>query len=180
MLRLRKYQTSLQHFFTRENENVKHDLVEFKVQCLKIFCYHGNKSTILVSTQFLEQLLKFLVNFTLLKYVKSKKSYGFLITKELIFGFQILDLKDHFSASLMKKVLTRYKSFMLKAQAAFTIGHFSNQLGCAVQIKRCSTSMDVQYKSGTSIFSTNKNMKYEVGTSSVQMSMCNTSEVFHQ
>ena len=24
----------------------------------------------------------------------------FLITKELIFGFQILDLKDHFSASL--------------------------------------------------------------------------------
>ena len=52
------------------------------------------------SIQFLEQLLKFLVNFTLLKYVKSQRSYGFLITKELIFGFQILDLKDHFSASL--------------------------------------------------------------------------------
>ena len=51
------------------------------------------------SIQFLEQL-KFLVNFTLLKYVKSQRSYGFLITKELIFGFQILDLKDHFSASL--------------------------------------------------------------------------------
>ena len=50
--------------------------------------------------QFLEQLLKFLVNFTLLKYVKSQRSYGFLITKEPIFGFQILDLKDHFSASL--------------------------------------------------------------------------------
>ena len=50
--------------------------------------------------QFLEQLLKFLVNFTLLKYVKSQGSYGFLITKELIFGFQILDLKDHFSAFL--------------------------------------------------------------------------------
>ena len=50
--------------------------------------------------QFLEQLLKFLVNVTLLKYVKSQRSYGFLITKELIFGFQILDLKDHFSASL--------------------------------------------------------------------------------
>ena len=50
--------------------------------------------------QFLEKLLKFLVNFTLLKYVKSQRSYGFLITKELIFGFQILDLKDHFSASL--------------------------------------------------------------------------------
>ena len=26
---------------------------------------------------------------------------AFLITEELIFGFQILDLKDHFSASLM-------------------------------------------------------------------------------
>ena len=49
------------------------------------------------SVQFLEQRLKFLVNFTLLKYVKSQRSYGFLITKELIFDFQILDLKDHFS-----------------------------------------------------------------------------------
>ena len=37
--------------------------------------------------QFLEQLLKFLVNFTLMKYVKSQRSYGFLITKELIFGW---------------------------------------------------------------------------------------------
>ena len=52
------------------------------------------------SIEFLEQLLKFLVNFTLLKCVKSQRSYGFLITKELIFGFQILDLKDHFSTSL--------------------------------------------------------------------------------
>ena len=50
--------------------------------------------------QFLEQLLKFLVNFTLLKYVRYQRNYGFLIIKELIFGFQILDLKDHFSASL--------------------------------------------------------------------------------
>ena len=32
-------------FFPRENEAVKHDLVEFTVQCLKAFCYHGNKST---------------------------------------------------------------------------------------------------------------------------------------
>ena len=54
------------------------------------------------SIQFLEQLLKFLVNFTLLKYVKSQRRYGFLITKELIFGFQILDLKDQFSASLSR------------------------------------------------------------------------------
>ena len=30
--------------------------------------------------------------------------YGFLITKELIFGFQILDLKDHFSASLLQEL----------------------------------------------------------------------------
>ena len=52
------------------------------------------------SIQFIEQLLKFLVNFTLLKYVKSQRNYGFLITKELIFGIQILDFKDHFSASL--------------------------------------------------------------------------------
>ena len=73
---------------------------KFKVECLKVFCYHGNKSTILLFFQFLEQLLKFLVNFTLLKCVKSQRSYGFLITKELIFGFQILDLIDHFSASL--------------------------------------------------------------------------------
>ena len=47
------------------------------------------------------KLLKFLVNFVLLKYVKSQRIYGFLITKELIFGIQILDLKDHFSASLI-------------------------------------------------------------------------------
>ena len=50
--------------------------------------------------QFFEQLVKFLVNFTLLKYVKSQRGYGFLITKYLSFGFQILNLKDHFSASL--------------------------------------------------------------------------------
>ena len=35
-----------------------------------------------------------------MRYVKSQRNYGFLITKELIFGFQILDLKNHFSASL--------------------------------------------------------------------------------
>ena len=52
------------------------------------------------SIESVEQLLKFLANFALLKYVKSQRSYGFLITKELIFGFQILELKDHFSASL--------------------------------------------------------------------------------
>ena len=30
-----------------ENEAAKHDLVELKVQCLIVFCYYGNKSTIL-------------------------------------------------------------------------------------------------------------------------------------
>ena len=68
------------------------------------------------SIQFSEQLLKFLGNFTLLKYVKSQRSYGFLITKELIFGFQILDLKDHFSVSLIwadeKNVVARENSEM--------------------------------------------------------------------
>ena len=54
------------------------------------------------SIQFFEQLLKFLVNFTLLKYVKFQRSYGVLITKELTFCFQILDLKDHLSASLIR------------------------------------------------------------------------------
>ena len=47
ILRLTKYQTSLQNFFPRENEAIKHDFVEFKVQCLRVFCYHGTKSTIL-------------------------------------------------------------------------------------------------------------------------------------
>ena len=44
-------QNTRRHFkisFPCENEAVKHDLVKFKVQCLKVFCYHGNKSTILL------------------------------------------------------------------------------------------------------------------------------------
>ena len=39
---------SLQNFFPRENEAIKHDLVEFKIECLKVFCYYVNKSTILL------------------------------------------------------------------------------------------------------------------------------------
>ena len=76
--------------------------------------------------QFLEQLLKFLVNFTLLKYVKSQRSYGFSITKELIFGFQILDLildlKDHFSASLT--VVNDTKSCLQFSQCVFNLCSF--------------------------------------------------------
>ena len=60
------------------------------------------------SIESLEQLLKFLVNFTLLKYGKSQRSYGFLITKELIFSFQILGLKDHFSASLKPDIRDKH------------------------------------------------------------------------
>ena len=66
--------------------------------------------------QFLEQLLKFLVNLTFLKYVKSQRSYSFLITKELIFGFQILDLKDHFSASLSGFIVTVWKEAYKNSQ----------------------------------------------------------------
>ena len=47
--------------------------------------------------KFLEELLKFLVNFILLKYVKSQRRYGY--------GFQILDSKDHFSASLRLRII---------------------------------------------------------------------------
>ena len=54
--------------------------------------------------QFLEHLLKFLANFTLLKYVKSERSYGFLITKKLIFGFQILDLNVYASVNCDKAI----------------------------------------------------------------------------
>ena len=41
-----------------------------------------------------------------MKYVtrKSQRSYGFSITKELTFGFQILDLNNHFSASLSEAI----------------------------------------------------------------------------
>ena len=61
--------------------------------------------------QFLEQRLKFVVNSTLLKYVKFQRSCGFLMAKELIFGFQTLDLKDHFSASLID---TLSQAFLMK------------------------------------------------------------------
>ena len=80
---------------------VKHDLVEFKVQCLKVFCYHGNKSTILLFYSLFRTTPEVSSKRYFLKYVKSQRSYGFLITKELIFGFQVLYLKDHFSDSLI-------------------------------------------------------------------------------
>ena len=51
--------------------------------------------------QFLEQLLKLLANFSLLKYVKPQRRYGFLITKEPSFGFQILDFNKRSFVSLL-------------------------------------------------------------------------------
>ena len=76
------------------------------------------------SIQFLEQFLKFLVNFILLKYVKSQRSYGFLITKELIFGFQILDLKDRFSASLRSRAtVSQFHKWRHWLKAMKKIGH---------------------------------------------------------
>ena len=73
----------------------------FNVFCSRSFVTTARNPLSCFSIQFLEQLLKFLINFTLLKYVMSQRNYGFLITKELKFGFQILDLKViHFSASL--------------------------------------------------------------------------------
>ena len=53
-----------------------------------------------------------------MKYVKSQRNYGFLITKELIFGFQILDLKGHFSASL-KKIKNQLRKIKLLQQIYF-------------------------------------------------------------
>ena len=79
------------------------------------------------STEFLEQLLKFLVNFTLLKYVKSYRSYGFLITKELIFGFQILDLKDHFSASLSRLLRSSNSKHKAKQHFCMNCSGFSEE-----------------------------------------------------
>ena len=78
--------------------------------------------------------------------------------------------------------------------------------GCAVRVGMCSTSGDVQYKSGTSlvqarmcsmnqarcqykqecvvqsrnITSTSKDVQYDSGTSSVQEQMCNMNQVPHQ
>ena len=81
----------------------RHQFFSTNKQYLKIKLMQNetnHSSIFLVKTKYWQNFK--LVNFTLLKYVKSQRSYGFLITKELIFGFQILDLKDHFSASLIR------------------------------------------------------------------------------
>ena len=75
-------------FFNRETKTRDFMCPDpFKVHVLRSFV---SMATNLPSI-FLNQLLKFLVNITLLKYVKSLRSYGFLITEEFFFGFQILN-----------------------------------------------------------------------------------------
>ena len=85
---------SLQNSFPRENEAVKQDLVEFKVQCSKVFCCHGNKSTILLFNSIFRTLLKFLLNFTLLSLIEVM---AFFFQKSWFFGFQLLDFFSLFS-----------------------------------------------------------------------------------
>ena len=60
---------------------------------LKVFCYHGNKSTILLFVSISRTTPEVSSKLYFVEISKSQRSYGFLITKELIFGFQILDLK---------------------------------------------------------------------------------------
>ena len=69
---------------------------------MKVFCCHGNKSTILLNfiIRFLEQFLKCLVNFSLLKSVKSERSYGFLNHKRADFLASKFWTFYHFSTSL--------------------------------------------------------------------------------
>ena len=88
---------SLQNSFPRENEAVKQDLVEFKVQCSKVFCCHGNKSTILLFNSIFRTLLKFLLNFTLLSLIEVM---AFFFPKELVFWLPTFGFFFHFSASL--------------------------------------------------------------------------------
>ena len=55
-------------------------------------------TTKIVNSKSLRKICRqLLLTMNVLKY---QRSYGFLITKKLIFGFQILDLKVHFSTSL--------------------------------------------------------------------------------
>ena len=46
------------NFFPSENEVIKHDLVEFKVQCLKVFRNYSDKPTILLSSSIFRTTLE--------------------------------------------------------------------------------------------------------------------------
>ena len=86
--------------FPRENEAIKYDLVEFKVQCLKVFCYHGNTSTVLLFYSIFRTTPEVSSKLYFVEVCQVSEKLWLLIIKELICGFQILDLKDYFSASL--------------------------------------------------------------------------------
>ena len=94
ILRLRKYQTLC------ENEAIKHDLVEFKVQCLKVFCYHGNKSTILLFYSIFKTTLEVSSKLYFVEICQVSEKLWLFNHKGADFWLLTLDLKDHFLASL--------------------------------------------------------------------------------
>ena len=67
---------------------------------MKVFYYHGNKSTILLFYWIFRTTPEVSSKLYFVEICQVLEKLWLLITKELIFGFQILDLKDHFSASL--------------------------------------------------------------------------------
>ena len=76
--------------FPHENEAVKHDLVEFKVQCLKVFCYYGNTSTIFLFNAIFRTTPEVSIKLYFVK-VSLREVMAFQSQKSWFFGFQILD-----------------------------------------------------------------------------------------
>ena len=79
----------------------------------------------------------------------------------------------------MKKVLTSYKSFMLKAQTALATGHSSNQLGGGRGGGPGGTVIPLQYKQecAVQVMMSGANQAH---WSLVHIRMCSTSKAFHQ
>ena len=126
------------------------------------------------SIEFLEQLLKFRVNFTLLKYVKSQRSYGFLITKELIFGFQILDLNDHFSASLNSCEYCCLRCYYLEFLTKRNCLYFQP---IRLQLRRYCSAWAAEPGRGAvaPTFSSKCNVKHKTAVFSIPYPLCNFS-----
>ena len=85
-------------------------MVDFKVQCLKVFCYHGNKSTILLFNSIFITTPGVSSKLYLLKYVKSQRNYGFLITKGADFCLPNFGLKRSILSLLKNRNLTIFIS----------------------------------------------------------------------
>ena len=98
----------LQNFFPRENEAIKHDLVEFKVQCLKVFCYHWNKSTILLFYSIFRATPEVSSKHYFVVICQASETLWLVNHKRADFWLPILDLKDHFSASLKLHTLLQF------------------------------------------------------------------------